>query len=91
MNGTYIYKDFNLNRGDIVQVSIVIQSNVVLLDSNDFQNFKAGRGFHYHGGQYDKSPVRIVVPSTGHWYVVIYGWGSGTIHYSVNILTRPSL
>ena len=91
MNGTYIHKDFNLNRGDIVQVTIDIQANVVLLDSSDFQNFKAGRGFQYHGGRYDNSPVRIVVPSTGHWYVVIYGWGSGTLGYSVNILTCSTL
>lgn len=91
MNGKYIYKDFNLNGGDIVNVAIDIQSNVVLLDPGDFQNFKAGRGFHYHGGQYDESPVRIVVPSTGRWYVVIYGWGSGTLRYSINILTRPTI
>jgi len=74
-----------------VRVAIDIQANVVLLDPNDFYNFKSGRDFRYYGGRYDRSPVDIAVPSTGRWYVVIYGWGAGTIRYSVDIITHPGL
>lgn len=46
-------------------------ANVVLLDSINFQNYKSGRRYSYHGGHATRSPVRLAVPRAGHWYVVI--------------------
>lgn len=89
MAGQYLYKEFDLDEGDIVHVTIDTQANVMLLDSIDYMNYRGGKQFHYHGGHYDRSPINIAVPSTGHWYVVIdLGGGSAAIRYSINIIKR---
>jgi hypothetical protein len=89
MVGQYLYKDYHLDAGDIVHVAIDTQANVIVLDESNYQNYRSGRSFKHLGGFYKTSPINIVVPSTGHWYVVIdLGGGSATIRYSINIIKR---
>lgn len=40
-------------------------ANVLLLDSLNFQNYKNGRRYSYHGGHATRSPVRVAVPHAG--------------------------
>lgn len=83
----HLHSDHFLERGDIVHVEIDHQANVMLLDENNYQNYKYRRDFRYVGGNYDRSPIKLVVPSTGRWHVVIdLGGRSGTIRHSIRII-----
>ncbi|MBT0995486.1 DUF1883 domain-containing protein [Cellulomonas sp. DKR-3] len=82
---------FDLGRvakGSTVVVTLNKRANVLLMNSPNYHTYAAGRGgrFNYHGGLATKSPVRIPVPSTGHWFVAIdLGGGSGQIRHSVHV------
>lgn len=77
-----------LSGGEIVQVNLSgTAANVQLMSSSDFSSYKSGRRHHFYGGHATRSPVRIPVPRSGHWHVVIdLGGYSGTIRSSVNVL-----
>lgn len=76
----------NLKKGSTVVVTLKNQANVQLMTSSDYNNYKAGRRFHYHGGRVSRSPFRIAVPSNGHWVVAIdLGGYAGRISASVAV------
>ena len=78
----------NRKKGEIVEVVLSGNSaNVKLMNSSNFSNYKNGRKHTYYGGHATKSPIRIPVPNSGHWYVTIdLGGCSGNVKSSVNIL-----
>lgn len=74
--------------GAVVQVNLQgSAANVRLVDSSNFSAYKAGRRHTYYGGHATSSPVRLQVPRSGHWYVVIdYGGFAGSGRASVQVL-----
>ncbi|MGH3470090.1 MAG: DUF1883 domain-containing protein [Thermocrispum sp.] len=55
----------------IVQITLSGNAaNVRLFDSANYRAFKAGRRASGYGGYARCSPVRLRVPSSGHWHVV---------------------
>jgi len=82
------YNLVNLKGGEIVEVVLSGNAaNVKLMNSSNFSNYKNGKRHTYYGGNVKKLPVRIPVPSSGHWYVAIdLGGYTGTIKSSVNVL-----
>lgn len=78
----------HLNGGEIVEVILSGNAaNVRLMDSSNYSNFKNGRRHTYYGGNAKRSPVRIPVPRSGHWYITIdLGGYTGTLRSSVNVL-----
>lgn len=80
----------NLKSGSIVVVTLQSQANVQLMTGSDYNNYSAGRPYHYHGGRVIRSPCRITVPSDGHWVVAIdLGGNAGRISASVAIQAPP--
>lgn len=77
-----------LSAGEIVEIKLVQNAaNVRLMDSSNFSNYRAGRRHQYIGGYMTKSPVRLQIPHSGHWYVAIdLGGYSGTVRSSVRVL-----
>jgi hypothetical protein len=74
-------------RGEIVEVTLTKGANVRLLSSSEFSNYKNGRRHRFIGGLAKQSPVRLQVPSSGHWYVVVDMQGlSGSTSASVRVL-----
>lgn len=61
----------NLDRGRIVEVTLTSGANVRLMTSSEFSSYKNGRGHRFIGGLAKQSPVRLQVPSSGHWYVAV--------------------
>lgn len=57
--------------GQLVEVTLTAAANVRLMDSSNFSSYKSGRQHHYHGGLARKSPLRLAVPRSGHWYVAV--------------------
>jgi hypothetical protein len=83
----YAYYEFDLEQGDIVSVEIDHQANVLLLDVINYQSYRNGQGYRYHGGWAERSPVKIAAPSSGHWYVVInLGGRAGTVRHSARVI-----
>ncbi|MBU1334412.1 MAG: DUF1883 domain-containing protein [Alphaproteobacteria bacterium] len=78
----------HLNAGDVVVVTLQgSAANVRLMQSSDFNSYKAGRRHNYHGGLQNKSPARIPVPHSGSWHVTVDMQGlRGTTRSSVNVV-----
>ena len=84
----YSYYDLgNRNKGEIVEVKLSVAANVRLMDPSNYYSYRNGRRHHYYGGYVKRSPYRIAIPSSGHWYLTIdLGGYSGTIKHSMRIL-----
>lgn len=56
------------------------------MDSFNFNAYKNGRRHCYFGGLATKSPVRLAVPHSGHWYVTVDMMGlKGSVRSSVRV------
>lgn len=84
----FSFYDFGrLEMGQIVEVQLSVAANVRLLDSLNFNNYKNGGKHHYYGGYVTRSPYRITVPSSGHWYLTIdLGGYAGTVRHNARVL-----
>jgi len=58
-----------------VEVHLKHAADVFLLDSINFQNYKAGRRYKFYGGHYTRTPVNISVNGAGRWYLIVQGGG----------------
>ncbi|KNZ41457.1 DUF1883 domain-containing protein [Acetobacterium bakii] len=74
------YVDISDNRSVTAVVELSKASDVMFLDQNNYNKYKAGRDCKYHGGHYTQSPVRITVSGIGRWFLVVVG--SGQYKYS---------
>jgi hypothetical protein len=67
----FAFESKQLSQGDLIVVECDRQCNVRLLDDLNFNKFRNGQQHRYYGGFYRMFPVRLVVPKTGHWNIVI--------------------
>lgn len=76
------------SRGEIVEVQLSgSAANVRLMDSPNFSSYRAGRRHRYYGGLATRSPVRLVIPHSGHWHVTVDLAGvRGSVRSSARIL-----
>lgn len=75
-------------RGEIVEISLSGNAaNVRLMDSSNFQSYRSGHNHRYIGGLAKQSPVRLQIPTSGHWHVAVDLTGlSGNVRSSARIL-----
>jgi hypothetical protein len=84
----YLHQEFELSPSDVVEVTLNGQANVMLLDPTNFDKYRNGREFHYHGGLAQSSPMRLVPPHRGHWHVVVdLGGNAGRVSAGVRVLS----
>ncbi len=77
-------------RGEIVEVTLTNGANVRLMTSSEFSNFKNGRTHRFIGGLAKRSPIRLQIPNSDHWYVVVDMQGlRGSTRASVRTLPGP--
>ncbi|WP_369745614.1 DUF1883 domain-containing protein [Paenarthrobacter sp. AMU7] len=81
------YHFTRLDKGATVVVTLSRGANVRLMDSSNFNAYKAGRNHRYVGGLVNRSPFRILVPRSGSWYLTIdqMGLKGGTLRSSVSV------
>lgn len=79
----------HVDGGAVVEVTLRGHAaNVLLLDSIGLSNYRAGRGYSYHGGHFTHSPARIKVPHAGSWHVIVdLGGATGTVDAGVRVLS----
>lgn len=87
----HLYFDLKQQKkGAVAVVTLDKQANVRLMTASNYRALKAGRRFSFHGGRATKSPVRLQVPSTGHWFVVVdLGGLAGRVRASVAVQPPP--
>jgi hypothetical protein len=84
----FIKYEFDAGPDDVIEVSLSGQANVRLLDSSNFQSYRAGRQHRYFGGLAKVSPFRLRPPHGGHWFVVIdLGGYSGSIRHAARLIS----
>ncbi len=85
------YEFAHLKRGATVEVTLRgSAANVRLMDSQNFNAYKAGRQHRYVGGLVKQSPYRIAVPRDGRWYVTVDMNGlRGSTQSSVRVIPPP--
>lgn len=83
----------HIERGSIVVVTLQgSAANVRLMDSSNFSSYRAGRKHRHHGGLARSSPVRLAVPSSGHWHLTVDMQGlRGTVRTGVNVVPGSAL
>src|SRR5690242_2695685 len=65
-------------------------ANVRLMDSSNYQKYKSGRDHRCIGGLARRSPVRLTIPSSGHWYVTVDLLGlKGRVRSSASVEPPP--
>lgn len=71
----------------VAVVNLSSQANVRLMDDGNFRAFQSGQNAHCYGGLATVTPVRIGIPSTGHWHVVVdLGGYLGDVRASVSVV-----
>lgn len=74
----------NQDKGKTIKATIQgTECNVLLMDTNNYNNYKMGRKFNYYGGHYKQSPVLIPIPHSAIWHVVIDG---GKVRATVEVI-----
>jgi hypothetical protein len=78
----------NKKRGDVVEITLQgSAANVRLMNSSNFQSYRNGRRHSYTGGLAKKSPIRLQIPNSGHWYVTVDMQGlTGTTRSSIRMM-----
>ncbi|MDG4977604.1 DUF1883 domain-containing protein [Lactococcus lactis] len=71
------------NPGGFLSVTVKIryQSNIFVVDEQNYRSYKSGKSFGYHGGFFDKSPVKITVQGAGRWYLIVEDGSGGSYQY----------
>jgi hypothetical protein len=86
----FIYAREYLEAGSVVIVSCDTQINVRVMDDANFGWFKNDQGYRCLGGQMMASPVKIAVPTSGFWNVVLDTAGvPANFRYDINYLKPP--
>jgi len=84
----FLHSEVNTGPGDVVEVSLQGNAaNVMLMDAINFQNYRDGRQFTYHGGHFTRSPAVVRPPHPGQWFVVVdLGGAAGRVSASVRVV-----
>lgn len=77
--------------GTIIEVALNAVNNVRLMTAPNFQRFTELLDFKYLGGVAKKAPVRIIIPESGHWHLIVDMEGHhGLADSSVKIVSAPA-
>lgn len=68
---SFIHSEEHLSAGDVVVVDCDHQINVPVLDDTNYSRYRRGDKFEYYGGFYTHFPVRISVPRSCRWHIVL--------------------
>ena len=71
-----------------METTLSAGANVRLLDNSNFQSYRNGRQHRYIGGLAKQSPVKLTIPNSGTWHLVVDMQG---LRGSVRASTRPAM
>ena len=80
---------FEAKPGDVAEVMLDREANVLLMDPTNYSEYQQHRGYRYYGGRATKSPIRLAVPSPGVWHVVVdLGGSAGQVRASTRLIGK---
>ena len=83
----FLHIEVELGANQAVEVTLRgVASHVYLFDAQNFLKFKNGQRTSGFGGYFDQSPAVVAAPRPGHWNLVIYPAGTGTVSASYRIV-----
>ena len=87
----FLHQELDVGPDDVIEVTLDHAANVQLLDSTNYQDYRAGRSFHYYGGYVKTSPFRLRPPHQGQWHLVIdLGGYAGAVRASARVLNASA-
>jgi len=76
--------------GTVIEVTLSAVNNVRLMSAVNFQRFRETLDFKFVGGVAKKSPIKLTIPESGHWHLVVDMEGHhGLAESSVKMVTVP--
>jgi hypothetical protein len=77
-------------KGAVAIVTLDKRANVRLMKMSNYRSLKSGRRFSFQGGLAKSSPVRLGIPSNGHWVIVVdLGGLPGRVRAGVQVESPP--
>jgi hypothetical protein len=73
-NPAFRYTHYDLNEqraGTVIEITLSAIANVRLLSPANFERFTEALKHQFVGGVAKKSPIRLTIPETGHWHLVV--------------------
>lgn len=87
----FLHYDFQLDAGQVIEVTLDKQANVRLLDDMNYAHYLKGEKHRYYGGLAKESPIHLTAPSAGHWHVVVdLGGFAGSVRASARVLQETA-
>ncbi len=87
----HLRQEIELTTDDVVEVTLDGRANVMLLDSANYDRYRRGESFRYHGGLAERSPARLEPPHPGRWNVVVdLGGYPGHVRAGIAVRQRAS-
>jgi len=85
-----IYDLGEKKKGEIVEVDLQgSAANLRLMDASNYQSFRNGGSHKYSGGLVKKSPIKLEISHTAHWYLTIDSQGlEGNVRSSVRTISN---
>ncbi|MBL7956139.1 MAG: DUF1883 domain-containing protein [Flavobacteriales bacterium] len=67
----FLFRTFDVKRKEILEVEIDQPTKVKFMTARDLKAYRMGKTYSYHGGTFEESPIRFVVPYDGQWTAVV--------------------
>jgi hypothetical protein len=85
----FLHQEIDAGPDDLIEVTLDHAANVQLMDSTNYQNYRAGRPYRYFGGHVTSSPYRLRPPRHDRWHLVVdLGGNAGTVRASARVISR---
>jgi len=69
---SFTHYDLKQQRGGVtIEITLSAVANVRLMTENNFALYKQAMKHQFLGGVARKSPIRLTIPQSGHWHVVV--------------------
>lgn len=82
----------DIREGVVIEISLSAVANVRLMTHADFDRFKNARQHKFLGGVAKQTPIRLTIPKSAHWHVVIDTEGhSGKVESSIRVVPKPKV
>jgi hypothetical protein len=87
----HLNQEVEVGPHEVVEVVLSGPANAILLDSTNYEHYRRGEPYQYHGGFAEESPFEIAPPHPGPWQLVVdLGGYSGHVRAGYQILQETT-